>query len=81
MAAAAALEEFQPTDVHVQHPLQGVWQVEDKWIIEGECPVSLVICRITLTIQVCREGIPGGLGPLGSGLGGVNIIETRVIRA
>ena len=28
--------------------------------------------------QVCRKAIAGGLGPLGSGIGGVTVIETRV---
>ncbi|WVQ94690.1 hypothetical protein IAU59_001770 [Kwoniella sp. CBS 9459] len=45
-------------DVKVDHVLKGLWKVEGKWVVEGECPV-------------CRNPLPGGYGPPGSGIGGI----------
>ncbi|OCF42411.1 hypothetical protein I317_03786 [Kwoniella heveanensis CBS 569] len=45
-------------DVKVDHVLKGLWKVDGQWVVEGECPV-------------CRNSLPGGYGPPGSGIGGV----------
>ncbi|KAL1410293.1 hypothetical protein Q8F55_004299 [Vanrija albida] len=55
-------------DAQIEHPLKGLWQVQGSWVIEGECPV-------------CRDPIEGGLGPIGSGIGGVILLETKVRHA
>ncbi|WOO78674.1 uncharacterized protein LOC62_02G002213 [Vanrija pseudolonga] len=55
-------------EARIEHPLKGLWQVQGSWVIEGECPV-------------CRERIPGGLGPIGSGIGGVILLEAMVRHA
>ncbi|BEI85995.1 hypothetical protein CcaverHIS002_0602820 [Cutaneotrichosporon cavernicola] len=56
-------------DDSVKHPLEGLWDLgNNRWVIEGDCPV-------------CRKPIPGGLGPLEYRLGHVVLLEARIARA
>ncbi|BEJ16831.1 hypothetical protein CspHIS471_0602320 [Cutaneotrichosporon sp. HIS471] len=56
-------------DDSVKHPLEGLWDLgNNRWVIEGDCPV-------------CRKPIPGGLGPLDYRLGRVVLLEARIARA
>lgn len=37
-AIAGMIEEME--DVQVKEVLNGLWSVDGKWVVEGECPVS-----------------------------------------
>ncbi|WRT65334.1 uncharacterized protein IL334_002277 [Kwoniella shivajii] len=52
-------------DIKVEQKLKGLWRVENSWVVEGECPV-------------CRNPIPGGYGPPGTGIGGVIPLQARL---
>jgi len=44
--APAAIAAATEGDIQIEHPLEHLWKVDDKWIIEGECPVSLLMMRV-----------------------------------
>ncbi|WWC68861.1 uncharacterized protein I206_102797 [Kwoniella pini CBS 10737] len=52
-------------DIKVEEKLKGLWRVEDTWVVEGECPV-------------CRNNLPGGYGPPGTGIGGIIPLQARL---
>ncbi|WVQ83448.1 hypothetical protein IAT38_005589 [Cryptococcus sp. DSM 104549] len=53
-------------EVEVKEVLRGLWMIRGRWwVVEGECPV-------------CRRPLPGGYGPVGSGIGGIVPLEIKV---
>nr|KIR44162.1 hypothetical protein I312_06629 [Cryptococcus bacillisporus CA1280] len=55
-------------DVQAREVLNGLWTVDGKWVVEGECPV-------------CRKGLAGGYGPPNSGIGGVIPLQAKLSTA
>ncbi|WVW79899.1 hypothetical protein I302_101869 [Kwoniella bestiolae CBS 10118] len=52
-------------EVKVEQKLRGLWRVEESWVVEGECPV-------------CRNALPGGYGPYGTGIGGIIPLQAKL---
>ncbi|WWD08781.1 hypothetical protein V865_006894 [Kwoniella europaea PYCC6329] len=52
-------------EVKVEQRLKGLWRVDESWVVEGECPV-------------CRNPLPGGYGPYGTGIGGIIPLQARL---
>ncbi|OCF58162.1 hypothetical protein L486_04192 [Kwoniella mangroviensis CBS 10435] len=52
-------------EVKVEQRLKCLWRVDESWVVEGECPV-------------CRNPLPGGYGPYGTGIGGIIPLQARL---
>ncbi|WVR04169.1 hypothetical protein IAU60_001169 [Kwoniella sp. DSM 27419] len=66
-AAIAELNIPKKEEIKVENPLNGLWKVDSSWVVEGDCPV-------------CRNHLPGGYGPPGTGIGGIIPVLAKVAR-